>query len=41
MRSQRFAGFINVTALSPLSIPPDLSPGPLPVDIPDQVFERP
>ena len=41
MRSQRFAGFVDVTALSPLSIPPDLSPGPLPVDIPDQAFEHP
>ena len=41
MRAQRFAGFIDITALSPLSIPPDLSPGPLPVDIPDKVFEQP
>jgi hypothetical protein len=41
MRAQRFAGFMNLTSVSPLSIPPDLAPGPLPVDISDQAFERP
>ena len=41
MRAQRFVGFADLGQLSPLTIPPDLSDGPLPVDIPDREFERP
>jgi hypothetical protein len=40
MRAQRFSGYAALSALSPLVIPPDLSAGTLPVDIPDAAFER-
>ena len=40
MRAQRFGGFYSLAALSPLSIPPDLSGEAPPADIPDQVFEH-
>lgn len=39
-RAQRFAGFASPAGLSPLVIPPELSVGPAPVDIPDTAFER-
>jgi hypothetical protein len=41
MRAQRFAGSADIAHLSPLTIPPDLSDAPVPVDIPDKEFERP
>lgn len=40
MRAQRFAGYASPSGLSPLVIPPDLSVGPAPEDIPDAEFER-
>jgi hypothetical protein len=40
MRAQRLAGFASISALSPLAIPPDLSAGAAPEDIPDEAFER-
>jgi hypothetical protein len=40
MRAQRFGGFYSLAALSPLSIPPDLSGEAPPADISDQVFEH-
>ena len=40
MRAQRFDGYRSASGLSPLVIPPDLSAGPAPVDIPDAAFER-
>lgn len=40
MRSQRFPGFVDLSAASQLSIPPDLIAGPQPVDISDREFER-
>jgi hypothetical protein len=40
MRAQRFAGYASLPGLTPLVIPPDLSVGPAPVDIPDEAFER-
>jgi hypothetical protein len=40
MRAQRLDGYRPVSGLSPLIIPPDLSAGPAPVDIPDAAFER-
>lgn len=41
MRAQRFSEFIDLSDLSSLSIPPDLFPGPSPVDISDQAFQHP
>lgn len=41
MRAQRFVGFTDLAQLSPLTIPPDLSDGPAPADIPDREFTRP
>ena len=40
MRAQRFAGYVTLSGLAPLVIPPDLSAGPAPEDIPDEAFER-
>ncbi len=40
MRSQRFPGFVELSALGTLAIPPDLPDQETPVDIPDQDFER-
>jgi hypothetical protein len=39
MRAQRFPFFASPSGLSPLVIPPDLSAGPAPEDIPDAAFE--
>jgi DnaJ domain len=40
MRAQRFVGYASLSGLSPLVIPPDLSVGLAPVDIPDAAFEQ-
>ena len=40
MRAQRFAYFASPSGLSPLVIPPGLSVGPAPEDIPDAEFEH-
>lgn len=40
MRAQRFTAATDLSALSPLVIPPDLSGSPTVMDIPDQAFER-
>jgi hypothetical protein len=40
MRAQRLAEPARLSALSPLVIPPDLSVGPAPMDIPDSAFEH-
>jgi hypothetical protein len=40
MRAQRFADFADLPALTPLSVPPDLSAREPPVDISDQAFEH-
>jgi curved DNA-binding protein CbpA len=40
MRAQRFADFAPLAALSPLALPPELSAGAPPHDIPDAEFER-
>jgi len=40
MRAQRMAEYARLSALSPLVIPPDLSVGPAPMDIPDSAFEH-
>jgi hypothetical protein len=40
MRAQRWAGYVPLNALAPLTVPPDL-PGEAPtVEIPDQVFDK-
>jgi hypothetical protein len=40
MRAQRFAGFVSVSALGTLAVPPDGAEGAGPADISDQDFER-
>ncbi len=40
MRAQRLAGYQSLSGLATLVIPPDLSVGPAPEDIPDEAFER-
>jgi hypothetical protein len=40
MRAQRFAGFTDETGLSVVTVPPDLSAGPMPVDISDREFNE-
>ncbi len=40
MRAQRFSGYFSLTALTPLSIPPDLPGESAPTDISDDAFER-
>jgi hypothetical protein len=40
MRAQRLPGYAWLSGLSPLTIPPDLSDGVAPEDIPDEVFEH-
>ena len=40
MRAERLTGFIDLPGAAPLAVPPPLSRGAEPVDIPDQAFER-